>query len=164
MRNKLATLFILGLFSINCFSAEKESPTPSGSIKLEGSFYADQVGDLDELSIEIVNLQTNQIEDIQITRSKAKINLALGYKYMVYVKKKGFSTKKILVDAREAKAGNYKFEFEMELHKLKEGITTSDFRPVCILRYNRFRQKFVYDADYTAIAKKDLQQEVYTKR
>ncbi|MEZ4938564.1 MAG: hypothetical protein R2799_13320 [Crocinitomicaceae bacterium] len=164
MRNKLATLFILGGLSFLFLSAEKETPLVSGSIKLEGTFIADREGKLSDLTIEIVNLHTNSLEDIQLNKTKARIDLPLGYKYMVYVKKPGYSTKKILVDAREAKRGDYKFEFEMELHKLEDEISTSNFRPVCILKYNRLKQKFVYDSDYTSIAKKDLQQEVYSKR
>ena len=164
MRNKLAIFIILFSIGSSVIGSEIDHPKGKGGIKLEGSFYADNNHKLQDLTIEIVNLQTNELEDILISKSKAKIDLVLGYKYMVYIKKKGYTTKKILVDAREAKSGDYKFEFDMELHNLDENYSTGDFRPVCILRYNRFKQKFVYDSDYTSIAKKDLQQEVYSKR
>ncbi len=164
MRNKLTTFFILLMIGVSTFAGEVEKPKASGSIKLEGSFYADKEGKLNDLTIEIVNLHTNQLEDIYLNKTKAKLELNLGYKYMVYIKKKGYATKKILVDAREAKRGAYKFEFDMELHSMDEKYSTNNFRPVCILRYNRFKQKFVYDADYTSVAKKELQQEVYSKR
>ena len=164
MKNKLTTILILCVISFLSISAEKETPMVGGSIKLEGTFIADNEEKLTDLSIEIVNLHTNMLEDIQISKVKAKIDLKLGYKYMVYVKKEGYTTKKIMVDAREAKRGDYKFEFEMQLHKLDENASTNDFRPVCILRYNRLKEKFVYDSDYTSIAKKDLQQAVYSKK
>jgi hypothetical protein len=164
MKHKLPILLFLGIISLCSFGSDKGGIVKTGSVKLEGLFFSQSEEKLIGLSVEIVNLQTNQIEEIQIVKNKAKVELRLGYKYMVYVKKKGYSTKKILVDAREAKRGDYKFEFDMELHEIDETYTTNDFRPVCVLKYSRLKQKFVYDADYTSIAKKDLRQEIYSKR
>ena len=120
MKNKLTTLFILFVIGAKAFGSGNEPPKLKGSIKLEGSFYADNEGLLNGLTVEIVNLQTNELEDIYLNKPKAKLELNLGYKYMVYIKKRGYATKKILVDAREAMKGDYKFEFDMKLHTLDE--------------------------------------------
>ena len=164
MRAGLFFILILGVVSLSSFDKVKKDSNIGGVIKLEGSFYSKKFGDISELSVEVVNLHNNEIEEILLVKSKAKLDLKLGYKYMVYIKKKGFATKKILVDAREAIRGNYKFHFDMELHKLDEKFNTSDFRPVCVLKYNRLKQKFVYDSNYTALAKSDLELEVLSKR
>lgn len=164
MKTKLLLALFLGTFGLSSFKVDKTKSEGSGTIRLEGAFYAKEGGSLSDISVEIVNLHSNEMEDIVLAKSKAKFELKLGYKYMVYIKKKGYSTKKIMVDAREAKRGSYKFQFDMELHQLNEKHSTNAFRPVCVLTYNRLKQKFVYDSDYTSIAKSDLEQEVLSKK
>lgn len=164
MRVKLFCILFLLVTSLSSFEKNVIGISPSGNIKLEGSFYSGSDNQLEDISVEIVNLQSNELENIQIVKSKAKIELSLGLKYMIYVKKAGYTTKKILVDAREARGGAYKFEFDMELHKTDEAASTNDFRPVCVLKYNRMKQKFEYDSDYTSVAKSELEQEVYSKK
>jgi len=164
MRHISICIFLLLTVTLSSFEKDSSAVMSAGSIKLEGTFFSSGKANVSELSIEVVNLHTNVLEKIVLVKSKVKLDLKLGYKYMVYVKKKGYSTKKILVDAREANRGNFKFEFDMELHQLDEKISTTDFRPVCVLKYNRLKQKFEYDSDYTSIAKSDLKEEIYSKR
>ena len=87
--------------------------------------------------------------------------LELQKNYTIKVSKPGYVTKIITVDSRmpdSQLAGDYYFEFGMDLFEDIEGLDVSMLRdPIAKVFFNTFTKKFDYDYNYTALINSKLE-------